>query len=123
MVTILVAAVIALSVACLVLIRSRTIDPDQLVERLPGPLTMHVQIICGDCAGDGSLPNRTHLNRDGHCARCGGSSYLLASMVAANRTRARVARLGEALPRSSHPQVIPFQTPAPRSSRAAKIAV
>lgn len=38
-----------------------------------------VQIICGDCAGDGIIPMKTFMDRHGHCERCGGASYILAS--------------------------------------------
>lgn len=38
-----------------------------------------VQIICGDCAGDAIIPERTFMDRFGRCERCGGSSYMLAS--------------------------------------------
>ncbi len=38
-----------------------------------------VQIICGDCSGDGIMPVKTFMDRSGHCEQCGGASYLLAS--------------------------------------------
>ena len=38
-----------------------------------------VQIICGDCAGDGLSPLKTFMDRAGRCERCGGMSYVLAS--------------------------------------------
>ena len=38
-----------------------------------------VQIICGDCAGDGIAPMKTFMDRAGKCERCGGVSYVLAS--------------------------------------------
>jgi hypothetical protein len=44
--------------------------------------TLHysaVQIICGDCAGEGISPMKTFMDRHGHCEVCGGASYILAS--------------------------------------------
>jgi len=44
--------------------------------------TLHysaVQIICGDCGGEGISPLKTFMDRHGHCERCGGASYILAS--------------------------------------------
>jgi hypothetical protein len=44
--------------------------------------TLHyspVQIICGDCSGDGLAPRKTFMDRFGKCDYCGGASYVLAS--------------------------------------------
>ena len=44
--------------------------------------TLHysaVQIICGDCSGEGISPLKTFMDRHGHCELCGGASYILAS--------------------------------------------
>lgn len=38
-----------------------------------------VQIVCGDCAGEGIIPIKTFMDRHGNCERCGGKSYILAS--------------------------------------------
>ena len=38
-----------------------------------------VQIICGDCAGEGISPVKTFMDRNGRCSRCRGASYVLAS--------------------------------------------
>src|SRR5512144_1667536 len=92
----LVLAVIALGFALVVFLLSRTTDPDQLYQRRAEPLMMGVLIICGDCAGEGRLPARTYLDRSGRCARCGGHSYLLASVAGANRAQATAEQLTEA---------------------------
>ena len=42
-------------------------------------LTIGVQIICGDCSGEGETPFKTYLDRTGNCAQCGGRSFMLAS--------------------------------------------
>jgi hypothetical protein len=38
-----------------------------------------VQIICGDCSGEGVSPRKTFMDRSGKCDHCGGASYVLAS--------------------------------------------
>jgi hypothetical protein len=122
MLTIIVATVIALSLACLVLIKSRATDAAQLEQPRPGLITVGVQIICGDCSGENELPIKTYLNRYGSCSECGGNSYLLASAVAMHTLFARATRMRDAQVASSHGRVLPFEAPASRSSRE-KIAV
>jgi hypothetical protein len=58
---------------------SRILDNSQLSESRTALLTMGVQIICGDCSGDGERPVKTYLDRHGNCSQCGGHSYMLAS--------------------------------------------
>ena len=74
-------ALIAVASAALVVINVKTtrtrrnyVHPDK-----PSLHYSAVQIICGDCSGDGISPFKTFMDRHGHCERCGGSSYLLAS--------------------------------------------
>ena len=123
MLTIIVATVIALGVACVVLLKSRVADPTQLTQPRPSLMTLGVQIICGDCSGEDQQPVKTYLNRYGSCSECGGDSYLLASAVAMNTLFARTARVREAQIASSHGRVLPFEAPAARTSRSEKIAV
>ena len=123
MVTIIVATMIALSLACLVLMKSRTTDSTQLVQPRPALLTMGVQIICGDCCGEGEHAFKTYLNQYGGCSQCGGNSYLLASAVAFNSLLARAVRTREAQIASSHGRILPFEVPGSRASRSEKIAV
>lgn len=54
-------------------------DGSQLSEPRTAPLTIGVQIICGDCSGEGESPVKTYLDRHGNCLQCGGHSYMLAS--------------------------------------------
>lgn len=123
MLTIMVATVIALSLAGLVLMKSRVTESGQLEQPRPALLTIGVQIICGDCSGEDRHPVKTYMNRYGSCSQCGGNSYLLASAVAANVLFSRAARLREAQIASSHGRVIPFEMPGSRASRSEKIAV
>ena len=122
MLTIIVATVIALSLASLVLLKSRVTESSQLEQPRPALLSMGVQIICGDCSGEEGPPIKTYMNRYGGCSQCGGTSYLLASAVAANSLFMRAARLREAQFATSHGRVIPFEVGS-RASRSAKIAV
>lgn len=123
MLTISVATVIALSLACVVLMKSRSADSAHLEQARPGLLTIGVQILCGDCSGEDEHPIKTYMNRYGSCSQCGGASYLLASVVAANSVLARAARLRDAQIASSHGRVVPFEAPGSRTSRSERIAV
>ena len=123
MLTITVAIVIALSLAGVVLMKSRSTDSAQLDQPRHALLTIGVQIICGDCSGENEHPIKTYMNRSGSCSQCGGASYLLASAVAANKLMARAMRVREAQIASSHGRVIPFEVPLSRTSRSEKIAV
>lgn len=123
MLTITVATLIALSLACVVLIKSRAADPAQLNHPRPALLTIGVQIICGDCSGEGEQAIKTYLNRHGSCSQCGGNSYLLASAVAMNSLITRATRIRDAQIAYSHGRVLPFEAPASRASRSERIAV
>jgi hypothetical protein len=123
MLTIMVATVIALSLGGVVLMKSRVTESGQLDQPRPALLTIGVQIICGDCSGEDQHAIKTYMNRFGSCSQCGGTSYLLASAVAANGVVSRAARLREAQIASSHGRVIPFEVPGSRTSRSEKIAV
>lgn len=123
MLTIIVATMIALSLASVVLMKSRVTDSAQLEQPRPALLTIGVQIICGDCSGEDEHPIKTYMNRYGSCSQCGGKSYLLASAVAINRLLARATRVRDAQIASSHGRVLPFEMPGSRASRSEKIAV
>lgn len=123
MLTIIVATVIALSLACVVLMKSRVTDSAQLDQPRPALLTIGVQIICGDCSGEDEHAIKTYMNRYGSCGQCGGKSYLLASAVAINSLLARATRLREAQIAASHGRVLPFEAPGFRTSRSERIAV
>src|SRR6266545_8389411 len=122
MLTIMVATIVALSVAGLVLMKSRVTESGQLEQPRPDLLTIGVQIICGDCSGEDHQPMKTYMNRYGSCSQCGGTSYLLASAVAAHGLLSRAARVREAQIASTNGRVIPFEIPGSRNSRSEKIA-
>ena len=119
MMTVIVATAIALSLACIVLLKARPTDPAQLTQPRAALLTMGVQIVCGNCSGEDWKPIRTYLDKFGNCAQCGGRSYLLASALAANIVNSRISRTRDARPASSPARVIPFELPGSRSERIA----
>lgn len=55
------------------------LDSSQLTEVRADIVTTGVQLICGNCSGEGSIPVKTYLDRSGNCSRCGGHSYVLAA--------------------------------------------
>ena len=70
-----------------------------------------VQIVCGDCAGEGLIPIKTFMDRHGNCERCGGKSYILASDrgIYARRMFARGLTVvpGDPIAERSQPEVVP----------------
>ena len=67
----------------------------QLSEPRVSIVTVGVQIICGDCSGNTDRPLKTYLDRHGHCAQCGGRSYMLASSRTAYANQLTNARPSE----------------------------
>ncbi len=123
MLTIVMSTTIALGLACIVLLKSRIADPEQLIQPRAPLMTVGIQIICGNCSGEGERPAKTYLDQYGNCAQCGGRSYLLASSVAAYGVVARAAHQREAQIASTHGRVLPFEVPGSRASRSERIAV
>lgn len=122
MLTIITTVAIALALTWIAVLRVRRNDPAQLDDARGALLMVGVQIICGNCSGDGESPNRTYLDRYGNCAGCGGHSYLLASSLALNSAALRAARLVQAHSAGGNGRVLPFEGRA-RGSRSEKIAV
>jgi hypothetical protein len=77
MVILAVSIVVAVALAYSFL-REWQIDPTLIESRAIVP-TVGVQIICGDCAGDGLIPRKTYVDASGKCSECGGKSYILAA--------------------------------------------
>ena len=67
----------------------------QLSESRSSIVTVGVQIICGDCSGNTDRPLKTYLDRHGHCAQCGGRSYMLASSRTVYAKQLATARVSE----------------------------
>jgi hypothetical protein len=122
MLIIIAATIMALTLTALFLVKGQKTDPAQLNEPRTSIPTMGVQIICGDCSGEGLIPFKTFLNHSGNCDHCGGHSYLLASSLALHAMQMRAERVAQYQSESSNGRVIPFEVPA-RVSRSEKIAV
>jgi hypothetical protein len=121
MLTIISTVTIALALTLVFILKARRTDARRLDETRGALLMVGVQIICGNCSGDGESPNRTYLDRYGNCAECGGHSYLLASSLALNSAALTAARLIQTRA-ASHGRVLPFEART-RESRSEKIAV
>jgi hypothetical protein len=122
MISIVVATVIALAITGVITIWSRKSDPAQLNEPRTSLLSLGVQIICGNCAGEGEIPQKTYLDRYGNCEKCGGQSY----MLAANRgIYAQQMILSRTRENESQParRVLPFEVPLTRVGQPKRIAV
>lgn len=118
MLTIISALTIALVLTGILVLKARRTNTTRPDDTRGALLMVGVQIICGNCSGDGESPNRTYLDRHGNCAECGGHSYLLASSLALNSTALRAARLVQNRA-ASNGRVLPFG----RRTRSEKIAV
>jgi hypothetical protein len=101
---------------------SRKGDPAQLTEPRTSLLTMGVQIICGNCAGEGEIPQKTYLDRFGNCEQCGGHSYMLAANRAISLQQIGLAQMKESEPQSAR-RVLPFEVGLARVSRVKRVAV
>lgn len=83
------------AVALALVAKSHKPDFSSLTELRTRIVTVDVQIICGDCAGNDYYPKKTFLGRNGACAQCGGHSYILASNRYSNAQRMMMSRLSE----------------------------
>ena len=86
--------------------------------------SLPVQIVCGDCMGDDILPRRTFLGIYERCSRCGGASYVLASVLATNMLPHRAEQSSPVHSETDEPHVVSIADPrAVREDRNHKIAV
>ena len=123
MLTTISAGAIALAFSLIVfLLQTRKSDTERVEETHGALLMVGVQIVCGDCSGDGESPIRTYMDRYGNCSQCGGHSYLLAASLALNSAALKAARLVQAHSAATGGRVLPFETRA-RASRSQRIAV
>ncbi|HWP43345.1 MAG TPA: hypothetical protein VNO14_08935 [Blastocatellia bacterium] len=122
MITIIVATAIALAITGVITIWSRRIDPAQLSEPRTSFLSLGVQIICGNCSGEGEIPQKTYLDRYGNCEQCGGHSYVLAANRGVYVQQMIQARAQESESQAAR-RVLPFEVPLSRVARAKRVAV
>lgn len=84
----------ALVVGLIYLISSKYVgDSSPLSEPRSTVVSIGIQIICGDCAGEKDPPVKTYLDRFGNCGQCGGHSYILAAHRMIHSQRFRTACL------------------------------
>src|SRR5262245_14431254 len=62
---------------------------------MPDIKTQLVQIVCGDCVGEGSMPRITYETRDARCSGCHGRAYVRLS-ACQPRTTALAVKLAAA---------------------------
>ena len=68
-------------------------DTSQLLDSRAYLKTLGVQIICGNCSGEGELPLRTFLDVNGTCSQCAGTSYVPASTIGVYTLLAKQAQM------------------------------
>jgi hypothetical protein len=115
MVTLTAILVVALISTAVMLVNQRT-DSAQLTEQRAVLRRVGIQIICGDCCGEGERPFRTYLDELGNCTQCGGHSYVLAGNVYAHALK--TPRIAECDRVTSPGRLLAFNP-----SRQEKIAV
>jgi len=119
MVYVAVGATVILGVACIGRISSggRSRRRDYLSERRGLPV-LGVQIICGDCSGEGARPIKTYMDLHARCATCGGKSFMLASRRGSGMDQRRAAMLLGRRSAGQEPaksgRLLPFRTGAGR---------
>lgn len=121
MLTVIALTFFAVFIATLVL-RNRLTDSRQLLAPRESSLRLGVQIVCGDCAGNGRQPKRTMLTRFGVCEQCGGTSYVLASEWAVMRRLAQ-RRAEVAGKTGAGARVLSFDRSTASSIRREKVVV
>jgi cbb3-type cytochrome oxidase cytochrome c subunit len=107
MIMIIVSLILAIVVASAMLL-SHNAEQARLMEPRSSIITMGIQIICGNCAGDADRPERTYLDRDGNCSQCGGHSYVLASSLYAGSASYRTGNILQ--PELVNAKVLPFNS-------------
>jgi hypothetical protein len=86
-------SVFALTAVCLFMWKKNNDNSDQLLDSRAYLKTLGVQIICGNCAGEGELPVRTFLDIHGTCSQCAGTSYVPASTIGVYTLLAKQAQM------------------------------
>lgn len=62
-------------------IKSEQFTFERVISNDSLPVILPIEIICGDCAGDGQSPIKTYQTADARCAGCGGRSFIPASII------------------------------------------
>lgn len=74
-------SILALTMTCLFIWKKNANNSAQLLDSRAYVKTLGVQIVCGNCAGDGEMAVRTFLDINGNCSQCAGTSFVPASTL------------------------------------------
>ena len=85
----------ALTVAGFLICKRNIGNSAQMLSSRPYLQTLGVQIVCGNCAGEGELAKRTFLDIHGNCSQCAGTSYVPASTLGVYALLARQTQMYE----------------------------
>lgn len=88
-------SMVALAAAGFFIWKKNIDNATQLLNSRAYVKTLGVQIVCGNCAGEGILPVRTFLDIHGNCSQCAGTSYVPASTLGVYALLARQAQVYE----------------------------
>jgi hypothetical protein len=91
----IVVSIIALAAAGLFIWKRNIENSAQLLYSRSYLKTLGVQIVCGNCAGDGEMAVRTFLDINGNCSQCAGTSFVPASTLGVYALLARQAQMYE----------------------------
>jgi hypothetical protein len=86
-------SILALTAACLFIWKKNNDNSAQRLDSRAYEKTLGVQIVCGNCAGDGEMAVRTYLDIHGNCSQCAGTSFVPASTLGVYALLARQAQM------------------------------
>jgi hypothetical protein len=112
---------LALAIAAFTLYKFSYRRDENLLEARPSLPTLGIQIICGDCSGDGEIPAKTFMDRAGTCNQCGGTSFVVAATRAIYTFPQLHAKLQESN-KASIGQLLIFETPESPEKRVPRVA-
>ncbi len=112
---------LALAIAAFTMYKFSYRRDADLVEARPSLPTLGIQIICGDCSGDGDIPAKTYMDRVGKCNQCGGTSFVVAATRAIYAFPQMHARLQEST-KASIGQLLVFESPESVEKRVPRVA-
>jgi hypothetical protein len=112
---------LALAIAAFTIYKFSYRRDEDLLEARPSLPTLGIQIICGDCSGDGEIPAKTFMDRAGTCNQCGGTSFVVAATRAIYAFPHIQARLQESS-KASRGHLLIFESPETTEKRVPRVA-
>jgi hypothetical protein len=112
---------LALAIAAFTMYKFSYRRDENLLEARPSLPTLGIQIICGDCSGEGEIPAKTYMDRAGTCNQCGGTSFVVAATRAIYAFPQMHAKLQENN-KASIGQLLIFETPESTEKRVPRVA-